>query len=217
MVDHLGQMTPWVFVFVLGLSYLLLLIAFRTVVMPVQALIFNMLSVGAAWGILVAVFVRGIGADLLGYTQGEIIELWLPILMFCILFGLSMDYHVFIVSRIREHYDISHNSDEAVAVGLRSTGRIITGAAAIMVVVFGAFSMGSALAIQQLGFGLAIAVLIDATIIRCVLLPAVMTICGDWNWHLPKWLRWLPDLRIEGDPANVNAETARVEENPAGD
>ncbi len=200
MVDHLSEMTPWVIVFVLGLSYVLLLVTFRTVVMPIQALIFNLFSVGAAWGILVAVFVHGIGADLFGYTQTDIIELWLPILMFCILFGLSMDYHVFIVSRIREHYDISHDSHEAVAVGLRSTGRIITGAAAIMVVVFGAFSMGSAAAIQQLGFGLAVAVLIDATIIRSVLLPAVMTICGDWTWHLPKWLRWLPDFRIEGEP-----------------
>lgn len=208
MVHHLGQMTPWVIAFVLGLSYVLLLVAFRTAVMPVQALVFNLLSVGASWGILVLVFVHGWGIGLLGYAQSDIIELWLPILMFCILFGLSMDYHVFIVSRIREHYDISHDNQEAVAVGLRSTGRIITGAAAIMVVVFGAFSMGSAAAIQQLGFGLAVAVLIDATIIRCVLLPAVMTICGDWNWHLPKWLRWLPDVRIEGDPTGAQSDEA---------
>ena len=207
MVDHLSEMTPWVFVFVLGLSYLLLLVAFRTVVMPLQALFFNLLSVGAAWGILVSVFVHGFGANIFGYTTTSIIELWLPILMFCILFGLSMDYHVFIVSRIREHYDISHDSHEAVAVGLRSTGRIITGAAAIMVVVFGAFSMGSAAAIQQLGFGLAVAVFIDATIIRTVLLPAVMTIFGDWSWHLPKWLEWLPDIRIEGDSNPVEATT----------
>lgn len=210
MVHHLGQMTPWVFVFVLGLSYLLLMVAFRTVVMPLQALAFNLLSVGAAWGILVSVFVHGFGIDIFGYTQTDIIELWLPILMFCILFGLSMDYHVFIVSRIREHYDISHDNQEAVAVGLRSTGRIITGAAAIMVVVFGAFSMGSAAAIQQLGFGLAVAVLIDATVIRTVLLPSVMTICGDWNWHLPKWLDWLPDIRIEGEaPETQNPETVQ--------
>ena len=199
MIDHLSTMTPWVFVFVLGLSYLLLLLAFRTLVVPLQAIVFNLLSVGAAWGILVAVFSKGIGRELLGYNESPIVELWLPILMFCILFGLSMDYHVFLVSRIHEHFDLTHDNHEAVAVGLRSTGRIITGAAAIMVVVFGAFSMGSTLAIQQLGFGLAIAVLIDATLIRCVLVPAVMTICGDANWYLPKWLGWLPDLRIEGD------------------
>lgn len=199
MMDHLATMTPWVFVFVLGLSYFLLLVAFRTVVVPLQAIVFNLLSVGAAWGILVAVFSKGIGRDLLGYNESPIVELWLPILMFCILFGLSMDYHVFLVSRIREHFDLTNDNHEAVAVGLRSTGRIITGAAAIMVVVFGAFSMGSTLALQQLGFGLAVAVLIDATVIRCVLVPAVMTICGDGNWYLPKWLRWLPDLRIEGD------------------
>lgn len=216
MVEHLGTMTPWVIIFVLGLSYLLLLVAFRTVVMPLQALFFNLLSVGAAWGLLVTVFVHGFGADLFGYSQSDIIELWLPILMFCILFGLSMDYHVFIVSRIREHYDISHDNHESVAVGLRSTGRIITGAAAIMVVVFGAFSMGSSLAIQQLGFGLAVAVLIDATIIRCVLVPAVMTICGDWNWYLPSWLRWLPDLRIEGDHESSTAKPGRIQENQSG-
>ena len=199
MVHHLEGRTPLVFAFVLGLSFILLMFAFRSVVVPLQAIVFNILSVGAAWGIMVAVFSMGIGRDLLGYNESEIVELWLPILMFCVLFGLSMDYHVFIVSRIREHYDISHNNHEAVAVGLRSTGRIITGAAAIMVVVFGAFSMGSMLAIQQLGFGLAVAVAIDATIIRSVLVPGVMTLCGDKNWYLPKWLGWLPDLRIEGD------------------
>jgi RND superfamily putative drug exporter len=188
-----------VFAFVLTLSFILLLLAFRSIVVPLKAILFNLLSVGAAWGIMVAVFSFGIGRDLLGYNESPIIEMWLPILMFCVLFGLSMDYHVFIVSRIREHYDISHNNHESVAVGLRSTGKIITGAAAIMVVVFGAFSMGSMLSIQQLGFGLAVAIALDATIIRSVLVPSVMTLAGDWNWYLPKWLDWLPDLRIEGD------------------
>lgn len=199
MIDHLSDRTPLVFAFVLGLSFILLLLAFRSVVVPLQAIVFNILSVGAAWGIMVSVFAYGFARDLLGYNESQIVEMWLPILMFCILFGLSMDYHVFIVSRIREHYDISHDNHEAVAVGLRATGRIITGAAAIMVVVFGAFSLGSMLAIQQMGFGLAVAVAIDATLIRSVLVPAVMTICGDRNWYLPKWLGWLPDLRIEGD------------------
>lgn len=199
MIEHLDDRTIMVFAFVLGLSFILLLIAFRSVVVPLQAIVFNMLSVGAAWGIMVAVFSRGYFRDFLGYNESPIIEMWLPILMFCILFGLSMDYHVFIVSRIREHYDISHNNHEAVAVGLRSTGRIITGAAGIMVVVFGAFSMGSMLSIQQLGFGLAVAVAIDATIIRSVLVPSVMSLCGNRNWYLPSWLQWLPDIRIEGD------------------
>lgn len=199
MMDHLSERTPWVFAFVLGLSFMLLLLAFRSVVVPLQAIVFNILSVGAAWGIMVSVFANGFARDLLGYNESPIVELWLPILMFCILFGLSMDYHVFIVSRIREHYDISHNNHEAVAVGLRATGRIITGAAAIMVVVFGAFSAGSMVAIQQMGFGLAVAVAIDATLIRSVLVPSVMTLCGDKNWFLPSWLKWLPDLRIEGD------------------
>ncbi|HWV35511.1 MAG TPA: MMPL family transporter, partial [Thermomicrobiales bacterium] len=122
-----------------------------------------------------------------------------PILLFCILFGLSMDYHVFIVSRIREHYDISRDNHESVAIGLRSTGKIITGAALIMVVVFGAFSTGSMLALQQLGFGLAVAVFLDATIVRSVLVPSVMTLLDDRNWWLPRWLHWLPDLRIEGE------------------
>lgn len=209
MMHHLEDRTVLVFVFVLSLSFVLLLLAFRSIVVPIQAIVFNVLSVGAAWGIMVSVFANGFARDLLGYNQSEIIELWLPILMFCILFGLSMDYHVFIVSRIREHYDVSRDNHEAVAVGLRSTGKIITGAAAIMVVVFGAFSKGSMLAIQQLGFGLAVAVAIDATIIRSVLVPSVMTLCGDHNWYLPKWLRWLPDLRIEGDheDADLNSQT----------
>lgn len=205
MIDHLDSRTLVVIGFVLALSFILLLLAFRSIVVPLKAILFNLLSVGAAWGIMVAVFSLGIGRDLLGYNESPIIEMWLPILMFCVLFGLSMDYHVFIVSRIREHYDISHDNHESVAVGLRSTGKIITGAAAIMVVVFIAFSMGSMLSIQQLGFGLAVAIALDATIIRSVLVPSVMTLAGHWNWYLPKWLEWLPDLRIEGDRENLNS------------
>lgn len=211
MMDHLGTRTPLVFAFVLGLSFVLLLVAFRSVVVPLQAIVFNLLSVAASWGIMVAVFSRGYFRDIFGYNESPIIEMWLPILMFCILFGLSMDYHVFIVSRIREHYDISHNNHEAVAIGLRSTGRIITGAAAIMVVVFGAFSMGSMLSLQQLGFGLAVAVALDATIIRSVLVPSVMTIVGDKNWYLPKWMGWLPDIRIEGDHKHEEAIASTAE------
>lgn len=199
MLTILDDSTPIVFAFVLSLSFVLLTLAFRSVVVPIKAMVYNLLSVGAAWGITVLVFSKGFGRDLLGYTASPVIESWLPILLFCILFGLSMDYHVFILSRIREHYDISHNNAESVAIGLRSTGRIITGAALIMVVIFGAFSQGSMLALQQLGFGLAVAVALDATIIRSVLVPSLMTIVGDTNWWLPKWLAWLPDVRIEGE------------------
>jgi RND superfamily putative drug exporter len=126
------------------------------------------------------------------------ITVWIPVFLFCILFGLSMDYHVFLLSRIREHYDLTGDNHEAVAVGLHSTARIITGAALIMVVVFAAFAMGSLVQMQQLGFGLAIAVFLDATLVRSVLVPATMALLGRWNWYRPRWLRWLPDLRVEG-------------------
>lgn len=200
MLAMLGDRTPLVFAFVLALSFILLTLAFRSLVVPIQAIVFNLLSVGATWGIMVLVFSKGVLRDLLGYNASPVIESWIPILLFCILFGLSMDYHVFILSRIREHYDLTHNNHESVAVGLRSTGKIITGAALIMVVIFGAFSTGSLLALQQLGFGLAVAVFLDATIVRSVLVPSVMTLLGDRNWWLPGWLNWLPDFRIEGEP-----------------
>jgi RND superfamily putative drug exporter len=198
-ITMLGDRTPVVFAFVLTLSFILLTLAFRSLVVPLQAIVFNLLSVGATWGIMVLVFSKGFLLDFFGFHASPVIESWIPILLFCILFGLSMDYHVFILSRIREHYDISHNNSESVAVGLKSTGKIITGAALIMVVIFGAFSTGSLLALQQLGFGLAVAVLLDATIVRSVLVPSVMTLLGDRNWWLPGWLSWLPDLRIEGE------------------
>lgn len=199
-LDMLGDRTPLVFVFVLTLSFILLTLAFRSIIVPLQAIVFNLLSVGATYGVLVLVFSKGFMRDLLGYNASPVVESWIPILLFCILFGLSMDYHVFILSRIREHYDISGNNSESVAIGLRTTGKIITGAAMIMVVVFGAFSTGRLLALQQLGFGLAVSVFLDATIVRSVLVPSIMTIVGDRNWWLPSWLNWLPDIRIEGEP-----------------
>jgi len=203
-IDMLSDRTPIVFAFVLSLSFILLTLAFRSLVVPLQAIIFNLLSVGATWGLMVLVFSKGFLRDFFGYHPSPIVESWIPILLFCILFGLSMDYHVFLLSRIREHYDISHDNRESVAVGLKSTGKIITGAALIMVVIFGAFSTGSLLALQQLGFGLAVAVFLDATIVRSILVPSVMTLLGDWNWWLPSWLHWLPDLRIEGSaPENA--------------
>ena len=201
--------TPWVFAFVLGLTFILLLLAFRSIVVPVKALIMNLLSVGAAYGLLVLVFQEGVGADVFGFQQMETIEAWLPIFLFSVLFGLSMDYHVFLLSRIREHFMLTHKNTESVAVGLQATGKIITGAALIMVVVFGGFAAGRLVSLQQAGFGLAVAVLLDATIIRSVLVPASMALLGDWNWYLPKWLTWLPDLRIEGNPAHGSSQVVQ--------
>ena len=199
--DLVEQYTPLVLAFVLGLSFLLLLLAFRSVVVSATAIVMNLLSVGAAYGLLVLVFQNGVGNGILGLQQTPTIEAWLPIFLFCVLFGLSMDYHVFLLSRIREHYDLTGRNTESVAVGLHSTARIITGAALIMVAVFGGFAMGRLVMLQQMGFGLGVAILLDATVVRSVLVPATMAWLGNRNWYLPAWLEWLPDLRVEGTPA----------------
>lgn len=199
--DYFGlikQYTPIVFSFVLGLSFIVLLLVFRSIVVPIKALLMNLLSVGAAYGLLVLVFQEGIGAELLGFQQVERIEAWVPLFLFAVLFGLSMDYHVFLLSRIRERFDETHDNRESIAFGVRSTASIITGAALIMVAVFAGFAMGDLVMFQQMGFGLAVAVLIDATIVRSVLVPASMVLLGDANWYLPSWLRWLPDINVEG-------------------
>ena len=192
---------PIVFVFVLGLSFVLLTVAFRSVVVPLKAILLNLLSVGAAYGLITLVFQEGVGADLLGFQQVEVIEAWLPLFLFSVLFGLSMDYHVFLLSRIRERYDQTGDNTQSVAYGLRTTAGIITGAALIMVAVFGGFASGRMVAFQQMGFGLAAAVLIDATLIRSVLVPASMKLLGNRNWYLPKWLQWLPNIQVEGPHA----------------
>jgi RND superfamily putative drug exporter len=216
--DLTDTYTPIVFGFVLLLSLLLLTAVFRSIVVPVKSILLNLLSVGAAYGIIVAVFQKGgpaIGrslADLLGFQQVDAIEAWLPLFLFSVLFGLSMDYHVFLLSRIREHYDRTGNNTESVAEGVRTTARIITGAALIMVAVFGGFAAGRLVAFQQMGFGLAVAVLIDATIIRSVLVPAAMKLLGDWNWYLPGWLGWLPKLTVEAPrPVQVPVEPPELE------
>jgi RND superfamily putative drug exporter len=193
----LARYTPIVFAFVLGLSFLLLLVVFRSIVVPIKAVIMNLLSVGAAYGLLVLVTQDGVGAGLFGFQQVESIEAWLPIFLFAILFGLSMDYHVFLLSRIREHYDQTHDNTDAVVFGVRSTGRLITGAALIMVAVFAGFAAGDLVMFQEMGFGAGVAVLIDATIVRSILVPASMRLLGHWNWYLPSVLRWLPDVRVE--------------------
>ena len=200
---------PFVFTFVLGFSFLLLLVVFRSIVVPMKAVVMNLLSVGAAYGILVLVFQEGIGAGLLGFQESPVIEDWLPLFLFAILFGLSMDYHVFLLSRIKERYDETGDNSASVAYGLRQTASIITGAALIMMAVFGGLASGDLVIFQQVGFGLAIAIILDATIIRMVLVPASMELLGDWNWYFPSWLEWLPEIHIEGaEVASVAASDA---------
>jgi RND superfamily putative drug exporter len=212
--DQVQTYQPYVLAFVLGLSFLLLLLAFRSIVVSAKAILMNLLSVGAAYGLLVLVFQKGIGDDVLGFQQTPTIEAWIPLFLFCVLFGLSMDYHVFLLSRIREHYDMTGNNTESVAVGLHSTAKIITGAALIMVAVFGGFAAGRLVMLQQMGFGLGVAVLIDATIVRSILVPSAMALLGDRNWYMPNWLKWLPDLRIEGTPAHTTPHATIADTSP---
>jgi uncharacterized membrane protein YdfJ with MMPL/SSD domain len=195
--DIADRYQPIVVGFVLGLSFLLLLLAFRSIVVPAVAIAMNLLSVGAAYGLLVVVFQHGIGAGLLGFQQVDTVEAWLPLFLFTILFGLSMDYHVFMLSRIRERYEQSGETGDAVSFGIRSTARIITGAALIMVAVFGGFAAGELVMFQQMGFGLGVAVLLDATLVRSVLVPSAMKLLGPWNWYLPRPLRRLSAFRAE--------------------
>ena len=191
--------TPVVFAFVLGLSFLILMLVFRSIVIPIKAVFMNLLSVGTAYGLMVLVFQKGVATGLLGFQHAEVIDVWIPLFMFSILFGLSMDYHVFLLSRIRERFDQTGDNAEAVAYGLQSTGGMITGAALIMVAVFGAFASGKTIINQQVGFGLAVAIFLDATLVRSVLVPATMELLGRGNWYLPSWLSWLPDLRVEAE------------------
>jgi putative drug exporter of the RND superfamily len=196
--DTVDAWLPRVLAFVLGLSLVLLTIAFRSIVVPLKAIALNLLSVGAAYGVLVLVFQEGVGNELLGLQRAENIAAWVPLFLFSVLFGLSMDYQVFLLSRIRERYRRTGDSDEAVAYGVSSTARLITGAALIIIAVFWGFAMGDLIMFQQMGFGVAVALLIDATIVRGVLVPAGMKLLGRWNWYLPSWLSWLPDAHVEG-------------------
>ena len=208
-IDIIGiyeSATPRIFGFVLGLSFLLMLVAFRSIVIPIKAILLNLLSTAAAFGVLVLVFFDGWFADTLGITTGQVIESWVPIFVFTILFGLSMDYHLFILTRIKEARDRGLDSRAAVARGISVTSGTITSAASIMVVVFAVFVTFKFAFIQQLGLGLAVAVFIDATLIRSVLLPATMTLLGDWNWWLPRWLGWLPRVTIEGTAGEPEPE-----------
>jgi RND superfamily putative drug exporter len=193
----LKQKTPIVFGFVLVFAFLLLLVTFRSIVIALKAVVLNLLSVGAAYGLLVAVFQWGWGEGLLNFQSNGGIASWLPIFMFVILFGLSMDYHVFILSRIREAYDRGMKTEDAVAHGITTTAGVVSSAALVMVGAFAVFALMPIIDMKEMGIGLAAAVLIDATIVRAVLLPATMKLLGDWNWYLPRWLEWLPKLDHE--------------------
>jgi RND superfamily putative drug exporter len=205
-IDNVTDPTPLVFGFVLGLSLVLLTVAFRSVVIALTAIALNLLSVGAAYGLLVLVFQHGVGAEVLGFQTVDAIEAWVPLFLFSILFGLSMDYQVFLLSRIRERFDEGVDTAAAVRWGVASTARIITGAALIIVAVFAGFARGDLVMFQQMGFGVAISLLIDATVIRSVVLPSAMVLLGDRNWYLPRWLQWIPHLEVEG---RVEAEEAQ--------
>jgi putative drug exporter of the RND superfamily len=210
--------TPLIILVVLALSFILLTVVFRSLVVPAKAIVMNLLSVGAAYGLIVLVFQKGgpaIGATIagwFGFQQVDAIEAWLPLFLFSILFGLSMDYHVFLLTRIREEYDKTHDNAEAVAYGLRTTGGIITGAAIIMVAVFAGFAAGRLTSLEQMGFGLAVAVFLDATIVRSILVPSTMRLLGDRNWYLPRWLGWLPKVDVEGHDSEVSIQ---VPDSPA--
>ena len=204
---------PFVIALVLLLTFVFLTVVFRSVVVAATAVGLNLLSVGAAYGLLVLVFQKGWGAGLLGFQQTDTIEAWVPLFLFSVLFGLSMDYQVFLLSRIRERYDETRDTTDAVTFGVSSTARIITGAALIIVAVFSGFARGDLIMFQQMGFGVAVALLIDATIIRSVVLPSAMKILGEWNWYLPRWLHWLPELRVEGEagePIGTDASRASL-------
>ena len=177
--DVINHWLPIVLAFVLGLSFLLLTLVFRSLVLSATAVVLNLLSVGAAYGLLVLVFQHGVGAGLLGLQQVERVEAWVPVFLFSVLFALSMDYHVFLLSRIRERYAQTGNTEEAVVHGIAATGRIITGAALIIVVVFAGFAAGQLVMFQQMGFGVGVALLVDATLIRMVVVPAAMTLLGS--------------------------------------
>ena len=199
-IDIVNRYFPWVFALVLSLSFILLMVAFRSIVIPAKAIVMNLLSVGAAYGLITLVSLKGVGAGILGFQKVDTVEQWVPLFLFAVLFGLSMDYQVFLLSRIKEAWDRTGDNTGAVTEGVGATAGIITGAALIMVAVFAGFAAGDLVMFQQMGFGLAVAVLLDATLIRTIMVPAAMKLLGGWNWYLPSWLQWLPHLSIEGAP-----------------
>jgi RND superfamily putative drug exporter len=195
--------TLFVLLFVLGLSFVVLMLAFRSLVIAAVSILLNLLSVGAAYGLLTLVFLHGIGAGIFGFHQQAAIDAWVPLFLFAVLFALSMDYQVFLMSRIKERYDETGSTREAAISGVASTAKIITGAALINIAVFSGFARGQLVMFQQMGFGVAVALLVDATVIRTVILPSALTLLGEHSWYLPRWLKWLPHVEIESPEVAV--------------
>jgi putative drug exporter of the RND superfamily len=215
LADTLGQRLPYMFLAILLLSFVLLMLVFRSLLVPLKAVIMNLLSIGASYGVIVAIFQNGWLKNLVGIGKEGPIEAWVPMMLFAIVFGLSMDYEVFLLSRIKEEYDLDHDNATAVSHGLAKTARLITAAAAIMICVFGSFVLSDMRVLKLIGFGLAFAVFIDATVVRLVLVPATMELLGDRNWWFPKALEWLPRIHVEGTAASAGAPAAEREPEPA--
>ncbi|HEV7526867.1 MAG TPA: MMPL family transporter [Acidimicrobiia bacterium] len=208
LADTLGTRLPYMFLAILLLSFVLLTLVFRSLLVPLKAVIMNLLSIGAAYGVIVAIFQNGWLGSLVGIGKKGPIEAWIPMMLFAIVFGLSMDYEVFLLSRIKEEYDRDHDNAVAVSHGLAKTARLITAAAAIMICVFGSFVLSDLRVLKLIGFGLAFAVFIDATVVRLVLVPATMELLGDRNWWFPKMLEWLPRIHVEGTAPALASEPA---------
>ena len=208
-----SEPTPYVLLFVLGLSFILLLVAFRSLMIALVSIMLNLLSVGAAYGLLALVFIHGIGAGFFGFEKVNAIDAWVPLFLFSVLFALSMDYQVFLMSRIKERYDETGSTTEGVVGGVASTAKIITGAALIIVVVFSGFARGQLDMFQQMGFGVAVALLLDATLVRSIVLPCTLSLLGERSWYLPRWLNWLPRIEVESPqvvPVTGDAERRLV-------
>jgi RND superfamily putative drug exporter len=205
-IDSAIGPAPMVIALVLGLTLVLLTTVFRSLVVAGLTVALNLLSVAAAYGLIVLVFQHGVGAGIFGFQHVDVIEAWVPLFLFSVLFGLSMDYQVFLLSRIKERYDLVGDTTNAVTFGVASTARIITGAALIIVAAFTGFARGEMVMFQQMGFGVAVALLIDATIVRSVLLPSTLRLLGRWSWYLPSWLGWLPRVHVEAPPQVATSE-----------
>ncbi len=215
--DYIAGRLPYLIGAVLILSFILLMAVFRSLLVPLKAVILNLLSIGAAYGVLVAVFQWGWGKEVIGVDKTGPIEAWIPMMMFAIVFGLSMDYEVFLLSRIKEHYDKTRNNAVAVADGLAVTARVITAAALIMVCVFLSFVIGDDRSLKMFGLGLAVAVAVDASIVRMVMVPSTMELLGERNWWIPKWLdRILPNIDVEGPHEVLTEPEVEREPTPVG-
>jgi uncharacterized membrane protein YdfJ with MMPL/SSD domain len=214
--DAVTKPTPYVLLFVLGLSFILLMVAFRSLVIAAVSILLNLLSVGAAYGLLTLVFIHGVGVGIFGFQQVSAIDAWVPLFLFSVLFALSMDYQVFLMSRIKERYDQCGSTRDAVADGVASTARIITGAALIIVAVFAGFARGQLVQFQEMGFGVAVALLLDATLIRSVILPSMLSLLDQRSWYLPRWLDWLPNLQVETPEDRSSGGLVTVEHRRGG-